>query len=270
MKRGRAFVVASLFCACGSFEEAGPPTAASDAGTDADAGASAVDGSPADAPTIPFCAVDGGTLCEDFDDPRSGTFPTESRTDGGTLEIISSQHVSSPNALRVTVPTTSLPNCPHAYRNITGITKHAPVGFTAEYKFRLAALGGPADLGSSVILVDTTGQETCSYFVEVAPGGMSLAVLLVTNGAEQSFPLGRKALAEDWTSIVVDVHGVPGSRKVSVTASGVPTSVTDTPVPAFCQHGTILVGATVGVTCLVQGATAPVDVAIDDVRVIAR
>jgi hypothetical protein len=265
--RGRAFVVASLFCACGSFDEAAP---ANDAGGD---GASGLDASIVDStPDAPFCAEDGGTFCDDFDDPRRGTFPEEVIDDGGTLTVVPSPHFSPPSSLHIVVPKTTMPYCTSAARVVRNVRVPAPNGFVVEYKLHLVTIGGPVDLGAAAIMHNVDGTEECNYYMEVTPAALTLAIyekFQDGGGVDHNTPLGRKVLPGEWTSIVVDVHGIAGGRTLTVKVGDV-VAVKDVAVPGGCQNGNFVVQASMGASCVFPSSTGPLDVFIDDVRVIAR
>jgi hypothetical protein len=168
----------------------------------------------------------------------------------------------------VTLPEPTAPGCHQAVRDFTGVRTPAANGFNLEYKFRLAtALGRAVDLGTAVAMESESGDEKCSYYLEVAPAGMRFAVQR-EGGTEENFMVGRSALVDEWTPIVVDVHGAPGGRKLTVAVGGV-VAIDDAAIPSYCQNGTFVTAAAVGVSCGFTGA-GDLDVAFDDVRVIAR
>lgn len=258
--------------ACSSFEDGNAPGAV-DAGRDVatapspdsgDAGA-AGDG---DAATPPFCGADAGTLCEDFDDPKSGVLPFTLVDPGAAFEVVPDRHVSSPNGLRITVARPGAgDSCRYAIRYATTDVP-APNGARAEYKLRPTSLGNAANVGVALELSNVNASEKCTLYLQHYPDG---ARLFVTR--EGGFPPGevlltRKAPLDSWTSIAIDVTGVPGARSTTVTFDGVVAGKDS--VMTYCQGGTRITKVEVAARCVADTAGADLDVAVDDVRVIAH
>jgi len=258
--------------ACSDFEatDTAPASDGGDAGDAEDAGSDATpaaDGS-SDAPMAPFCEIDGGTICEDFDDPQSSRFPLPYTTDGGTITIVDDPHYSPPKALRATYSPIDAGGCNYAIIESATLGAPAPNGFHAEYKVRLAKLSGIANIGARIYMAAADGGRNCDYYVWVTPTGASLHVGN-NQGDSDDHALGERPIVGQWSHLTIDVHGAAGAQKVEVTVDD-KVALVDTAVRPECAFDTALRTVEVGLHCVDETVAGDLDIAVDDVRVIVR
>lgn len=262
--RRRALIVASLFCACDSFDE-GNARPETDAGTDV--GIAVEAGTNADA-SIPFCRTDGGTLCEDFDDPGSAALPTTATDGGGVTEILD-PHFSSPRSLRATAEPPQENTCRIAVRHSDVLSVPIPDGFRIEYRIRAVSIPGALHHVSTEMSNTNDASDKCSIYMRTVPTGASLVVEpAAPSPPRQLITLSRKIVAGEWSHVVVEIRGGPGGRRASVTIDGTPAA-TDVMLEV-CQSLDRLSKVVVGLVCVTPELGGNADVAFDDVRVIAR
>ena len=260
--------------ACSSFES-DAPSGSSDGGAPADA---SLDGNVTDAgidadakSAPPFCATDGGDLCEDFDDPGSATFTDAVADDGGTFSLETSQFVSPPKSAHFEFAPVSDPDagCSNLGRKSARLIQ-APDGFTVEYKVRLDAeiSGSRALLGTSVAFGPATGDALCRFYLALTPPSGAQLYIEATDGSE--YPaLKRRPVPMQWSHVVIDYHGASSSRKVSVFIDE-QEALLDWPVASSaCQIADYVRELYLGLIC-VDSETGPLSAYFDDVRLKAH
>jgi len=274
---GCATAIVGIIAACSSFDETedAPPAPASDAGSegspgdssDGDAGAGADAGADA---AQPFCKTDSGTFCEDFDDPGSAAFPDSNLWDGGTLAFVADPHFSPPKALRATFANPTDSTCRYAVLKNAGLDAPIPNGYRIEYRIFAKTIPGRLLHGATVGTRDTNTANRCSIFMETLAGpGATLIVEPQTDQLPaQDIQLSRKILPGQWSHVEIDVKGPAGARRASVVIDGA-TAVSDTMLTTSCQAMDRLYEVTTGLICVNADALGDLDVAFDDIRVIA-
>jgi hypothetical protein len=274
----RSFFVAcattiAVIAACSSFEDGNNASSTVEAGTDAGDGGSS---STNDATTAtPFCKVDGGTFCADFDDPGAAGFGGFTRIDdGGAVFEDDAAPASPPNAMRFKlarqVPS-DLPDGGCAYALVRTADLDIPTsGLGAEFKLKVHTppVTGRLSLGPSIQFTDATLSRRCDVFLGIAAGGAA-HLLFDTDGTTGSAALSRKPIAGQWSHVELDVHGGVASRAVTVRVDG-EIAATDVLLPTDCQASTIFRGIGLGLFCVDDGVGGDVDVSYDDIRVITR
>lgn len=246
----------ALLAACGSFE-ASPV----DGGTDASADSARTEAGP------PFCATLKGTFCEDFDDPKGGSFSGVDVPEGGTQTVVSDPHFSPPNAVRMTLRRPPAGACQYLAFYSTNLVTPAAGGFSVEFKVRPAALPAAAHVGAGVS-TKSLGGNGCTFFFRVSDLNTELVVTKEDAGAS-SYKLDRKVLTGDWSHVELDVTGIPGSRVMTAKVDG-KLGIAGVPAPAECQNDTILNAVDLGNRCIFDSVGGDLDIAFDDVRVIAH
>jgi hypothetical protein len=145
-----------------------------------------------------------------------------------------------------------------------------PNGYSVEYKILAASLPGKLLHGVAVLSNDTSSGVTCSIYMESRAGGATIAVEPQQSPAPtQYISLSRKIIAGQWSHVVVDVTGAAGARRHSERIDGVSALEDATLIPQ-CQSTARIVHVGVGLICVTAELAGDVDVAFDDIRVIAR
>jgi hypothetical protein len=272
---GAFFLVVGLaLLACSSFGSGDDaPTTTPESGASVDGGAGDAPlgdgGSDSDAP---FC-TGPYVYCDDYDDPGRSV-GTVSVDDGGTLALTDAAAVTSPSALRARVlPPPPGPECYSATRT-TSLDSAVPNGFRAELQMLPGGLGGvlptqPTALGVGVTASDSVGQR-CDYYLQISADTATLTFEPRDGaGAVTTADLSRRPQGGGWHPLVLEIKGAAGARVASVTIDGQP-AITDTPVPSYCQGATRLTETSVGIFCVGQGASAPVEAWFDNVKLTAN
>lgn len=257
--------------ACSTFDDADAPGSVEAGAPDApSAEVGAVADANADAPAPPpFCKTDGGTFCEDFDDPGSGALPYTDVREGGTVTEVEDPHVSPPRALRTTFVRPDDGTCRYAVRGTPALQLAATGGFSVEYKIRPLAVPGRLLAGADITYEAADGKQ-CSFYFEARPTGAFLVVEPLEDPTPAQFiPLTRRLLAGEWSTVSWDVHGASGERRATVTVNG-ENAVLDATLEPPCQGGIRIVDIHIGLDCVTVDLGGDVDVAFDDLRVIAH
>jgi hypothetical protein len=254
--RGRPWILIALM-GCSSFG-ASSVTPEADAG---DAGRVAAD----------FCKKGGGFICADFDDPGASPFETQTVGDG-VIDVGPFAFVSPPNGAHLTLATPPDQSCHDVAFRSGKREVSAQNGFVAEYKMKMAAppAKSHAAVGAAVRLEDDSGGGYCEFYLRVTPNGAELLAETSSSSAEdQAIPLSRKPVAGRFSAIVIDVHGEPGGREVSVAIDGEP-ALLDAPLAPECQNGTRLTNVDLGLHCITSDVGSDLDIVFDDLRVNVR
>jgi hypothetical protein len=201
-------------------------------------------------PTVPFCADAGAFFCADFDEsPLPSGFQSY---DGSFLSISTSNSVSSPASLLVTIPS-NLGTGSYGSKLIqsfgaTGTT------FTTTFAYLPRLVSTTTSNGVLVWAMDFTNNANVKYSVRLAYGGSPGAVRI-----EESYLSSKPDVyhrnfnlpLNEWSTVAIqmsNLDGDGGTGTLDVRVDGVPIGPADTlsPPPGVILAPTVLLGAVYG------------------------